>query len=43
MPHKPVITESAQTTKVWIVCDTSAKPNSNTVSMNDCLGTGPSL
>ena len=43
MPHKAVITESAQTTKVWIVCDASAKPNSNTASMNYCLGTGPSL
>ena len=43
MPHKAVIRESAQTTKVRIVYDASAKPNSNTPLLNDCLETGPSL
>ena len=43
MPHKAVIRESAQTTKVRIVYDASAKPNSNSPSLNDCLETDPSL
>ena len=43
MPHKAVIRESAQITKVRIVHDASAKPNSNSPSLNDCLETGPSL
>ena len=43
MPHKAAIRESAQTTKVRIVNDASAKPNSNSASQNDCLEPGPSL
>ena len=43
MPHKAVIRESAQTATVRIVYDASAKPNSNSASLNDCLETGPSL
>ena len=43
MPHKTVIREPAQTTKVRIVYDTSAKPNSNSTSLNECLETGLSL
>ena len=43
MPHKVVVTELAQTAKVQIVYDASAKPNSNSASLNDCLETGPSL
>ena len=38
MPHKAVIRQSAQTTKIWIVYDASAKSK-----LNDCLETGPSL
>ena len=41
--HKAVIRELAQTTKVWIVYDSSAKPNSNSASLNNCLEAGPSL
>ena len=41
--HKAVIREPAQTTKVWIIYDSSAKPNSNSVSLNNCLEAGPSL
>ena len=43
MPHKVVIRKSAQTAKVWIVYDASAKPNSNSASLNGCLETGPCL
>ena len=43
MPHKAVIRESVQTTKVRIVHDASAKPSSNSASLNDCLETGSSL
>ena len=41
--HKAVIRELAQTTKVCIVYDSSAKPNSNSASLNNCLEVGPSL
>ena len=41
LPHKPVIRESAQTTKIRIVFDTSPKTSSSAASMNDCLETGP--
>ena len=43
MPHKAVTRQSAETTKVWIVYDDSAKPNSKSASLNDCLEAGPSL
>ena len=43
MPHKAVVRESAQTAKIGIVYYASAKPNSNSASLNDCLETGPSL
>lgn len=41
LPHKPVIRESAETTKIRIVFDASAKTSSSAASLNDCLETGP--
>ena len=43
MPHKAVVRETAQTTKVRIVYDTSATISSKNVSLNECLETGPPL
>ena len=43
IPHKPVIRESAESTKLRIVYDASAKANEKSPSLNDCLETGPSL
>ena len=43
MPHKPVIKESAVTTKVHMVFDASAKPYPLANSINDCMFTGPPL
>ena len=40
MPHKPVIKESAVTTKVRMVFDASAKPYPLANSINDCIFTG---
>lgn len=37
LPHGPVIRESAETTKVIIVYDTSAKPNKGSVFSKKCL------
>ena len=41
LPHRPVIRESAETTKIKIGYDASAKPNKDSVSFNECLETGP--
>ena len=43
MPHKAVVRETVQTTKVRIVYDASAKSSSKNVSLNECLETGPPL
>ena len=43
MPHKAVVREAAETTKVRIVYDASAKSNSKNLSLNECLETGPPL
>ena len=37
MPHKAVVREAAQTTKVRIVYDASEKSSSKNVSLNECL------
>ena len=38
-----MIRESAETTKIRIAYDASAKPNKDSVSWNECLETGPPL
>ena len=43
MPHKAVVREAAQTTKVRIVHDASEKSRSKNVSLNECLETVPPL
>ena len=43
MPHKPVVRESASTTKVRTVFDASAKPHLLTNSVNECMYKGPPL
>ena len=43
MSHRPVIRESAETTKLRIVFDASSKPTKNPAFLNDCLGTRPPL
>ena len=43
LPHRPVIRESAETTKIRIVYDASAKPNKDSASLNECLENGASL
>ena len=43
VPHYPVIREEAESIKLRIVCDCSAKENCDLTSLNDCLETGPSL
>ena len=42
VPHQPVIKENAESTKLRIVYDCSAK-EAQQPSLNDCLETGPSL
>ena len=43
IPHKAMIRESAETTKLRIVYDASARANPDVPSMNDCLYPGPPL
>ena len=41
LPHRAVIRESAETTKIRIVYDASAKHNKESIPLNECLETGP--
>ena len=43
LSHHPVVREDAVTTKVRIVMDASAKITADTLILNECLYTGPSL
>ena len=43
LPHRRAIRESAETTKIRIFYDASAKPNKDSVSLNGCQETGPPL
>ena len=43
IPHKGVLRENAETTKLRIVYDASAKARNNAPSLNDCLEIGPPL
>ena len=43
MPHRAVIRETAETTKLRVVYDCSARGEKGAPSLNDCLETGPSL
>ena len=43
IPHKPVVRESAETTKMRIVYDASVRADPKVPSLNDCLETGPPL
>ena len=43
LPQKAVICENAESTKLRIVYDASARENSRSFSLNDCLETGSAL
>ena len=43
IPHKPVVTESADSTKVRVVYDASARTYGQAPSLNECLENGPPL
>ena len=43
LPHKAIIREDAERTKLRIVNDASSKPNMNEPSLNECLEKGPPL
>ena len=43
IPHKPVIRESPESTKLDIVYDASAQAYQKAPSLNDCFHTGPPL
>ena len=43
IPHKAVVKSSAESTKLRIVYDASAKESRTSPSLNDCLNPGPSL
>ena len=43
LPHRPVIREDAESTKIRIVMDGSARDRNGAPSLNECLETGPPL
>ena len=43
LPHQAVIRQEAETTKLRIVYDASAKEGKHGISLNDCLHVGPPL
>ena len=43
IPHRPVVKESSETTKLRIVYDASARASDDTPSLNECLHAGPPL
>ena len=43
IPHKAVIRENAETTKMRIISDASARANHTAPSLNECLDAGPPL
>ena len=43
IPHQPVIRKAAESTKIRIVYDASAKASESSPSLNDCLETDPPL
>ena len=43
LPHRAVVRENAETTKIRIVYDASRKDRKPGVSLNDCLHVGPSF
>ena len=43
IPHKPVVRENAESTKMRIVYDASARAHPSAPSLNDCLNVGPPL
>ena len=43
IPHKPVVKQSAETTKLRIVYDALPKPTKASPSLNECSEVGPAL
>ena len=43
LPHKAVLRESAETTKLRIIYDASVRQDESSPSLNECLETGPPL
>ena len=43
IPHKGVVRENAETTKLRIVYDDSAKASNSSPSLNECMEIGPPL
>ena len=43
MPHRAVIRENTESTKLRVVCDASARAYDGVPSLNECLYTGPPL